>query len=196
MPSASHTRAAIHRARPGAVVGCKARAGAEMGGRGAGHRGLFGFARARSRTQLDAISRRDAALEGSGGEHRLRRHLRPHRRTVSGAGAATQIVDWTAAGRRRKWQIRVERLHSARSAPAVVQPPEGFVATANDNVIAPNYPYHIGYEWSAPYRVHRIQELLRAGSRNGQKLDLDAMTRIQTDVISLAAQTLLTLLRP
>jgi penicillin amidase len=164
--------------------------GAEPGT--AGYLGSLALDRARNWTQfLDAMQRWKVPAEnivyadiyGNIGEESA--GLAPLRKSWTG------LLPVEGTSGKYEWSgfIPLDQL------PRWYNPPEGFVATANDNVIAPNYPYHIGYEWSAPYRVHRIEELLRAGNRNGQKLDLDAMTRIQTDVTSLAAQTLLTLLR-
>ncbi len=47
--------------------------------------------------------------------------------------------------------------------PRVVNPEEGFIATANNEVIDDSYPYHITKKWAQPYRYERIAEVLRAG---------------------------------
>jgi penicillin amidase len=46
--------------------------------------------------------------------------------------------------------------------PAVFNPPTGFIATANNKVVPDDYPYHLAYEWAAPYRAQRITDLLSA----------------------------------
>lgn len=45
--------------------------------------------------------------------------------------------------------------------PRVVNPEEGFIATANNEVIDDSYPYHITKMWAQPYRYERIAEVLR-----------------------------------
>ncbi|MBV8206232.1 MAG: penicillin acylase family protein [Acidobacteria bacterium] len=77
-------------------------------------------------------------------------------------------------------------------------PAQGFVATANNNVTPPGYPYKIGFEWGAPYRVDRIRQLLSPNSAGGakpEKLTVKDMERIQTDTTSLAAKQLIEILR-
>lgn len=73
-------------------------------------------------------------------------------------------------------------------------PAAGFVATANNYVLPPQYPYKIGFDhWSSPYRVDRIRELL--GRANAKKFTLQDMAAIQTDTMSLPAKQFLALLR-
>ena len=76
--------------------------------------------------------------------------------------------------------------------PHVVDPPEGYFATANNYLIPPDYPFKdaVGYEWSAPYRWLRAVELLGSGRR----FTLMDMMRFQTDELSIPAQTLVPLL--
>lgn len=45
--------------------------------------------------------------------------------------------------------------------PRVVNPDEGFVATANNQIVDDSYPYHITSFWALPYRYERIAEVLR-----------------------------------
>ncbi|MFX3674939.1 MAG: penicillin acylase family protein [Paenisporosarcina sp.] len=47
--------------------------------------------------------------------------------------------------------------------PKVVNPDEGFIATANNQVIDESYPYHLTDFWAQSYRYERISEVLRAG---------------------------------
>lgn len=61
--------------------------------------------------------------------------------------------------------------------PRVVNPPEGFIATANNKVVGREYPYHISNQWAEPYRYMRIEEKLQ-----GKKdLTVEAMERLQMD---------------
>ena len=46
--------------------------------------------------------------------------------------------------------------------PRIVNPEEGFIATANNKVISDDYPYHISNQWAQPYRQMRIQQALRS----------------------------------
>jgi penicillin G amidase len=67
--------------------------------------------------------------------------------------------------------------------PAVLDPSEGFIATANERVIGTEYPFHLANLWAGPYRGTRIRELLR-GARG---LTAEAVARQQMDVRDLHA---------
>ncbi|WP_370618002.1 penicillin acylase family protein [Mumia sp. Pv 4-285] len=71
--------------------------------------------------------------------------------------------------------------------PRVLNPPEGYVVTANQRVVGRQYPYLIGTEQAAGYRSQRIVELITAES----KLDVDDMARMQNDTYNTQATTLL-----
>ncbi len=45
--------------------------------------------------------------------------------------------------------------------PYSFNPPEGFVASANNRTATPDYPWHIGTWYSLPYRYTRIAEMLK-----------------------------------
>lgn len=70
--------------------------------------------------------------------------------------------------------------------PRVFNPDEGYVATANNAVVGPEYPHLITTDWCCGYRARRIVDLIEASDR----LDVDAMTRIQLDSYSLNAERL------
>jgi penicillin amidase len=72
--------------------------------------------------------------------------------------------------------------------PSVLNPPTGFVATANNKVVPDDYPYHLAFEWAAPYRAQRITELLAADDN----ITFDEIRDIQAQTYSLPAE----LLRP
>ncbi len=76
--------------------------------------------------------------------------------------------------------------------PHVVNPPSGFFATANNDLIPPGYPHMdaVGYEWADPYRWLRITEVLGAA----KKLTPDDFLHLQTDYASLPARELVPLL--
>ena len=76
--------------------------------------------------------------------------------------------------------------------PHGVNPPEGFIATANNNLTPESYPHRdaIGWEWADPYRFARISEVLGSGRR----VTMTDMQRLQTDYLSLPARSLVPLL--
>jgi penicillin amidase len=76
--------------------------------------------------------------------------------------------------------------------PHAMNPPAGFIATANNDLIPPGYPHMdaVGFEWADAYRWLRISEVLRAGN----KLTVDDLTRLQTDYLSIPARQLVPLL--
>jgi penicillin amidase len=80
-----------------------------------------------------------------------------------------------------------------KAKPHVVNPPVGYFATANNDLIPRDYPYMdaIGYSWSDPYRWARISEVLDGGRR----MSVADMERLQTDELSIPARQLVPLLR-
>lgn len=87
--------------------------------------------------------------------------------------------------------------------PQAINPPEGFIATANQAVIEGVEPY-IGHEFSPPFRAERIVEVLTAGQSvpsrphpsglapgkpaPGERLTPEAVAALQGDTTSRAAQ--------
>jgi len=61
--------------------------------------------------------------------------------------------------------------------PSVLNPSDGYVATANQAVTGEGYPYHLGDSWAYGYRSQRIADLLQARP----KLGVEDMSRIQLD---------------
>jgi penicillin amidase len=76
--------------------------------------------------------------------------------------------------------------------PHALNPREGFIATANNDLIPAGYAHMdaVGYEWADPYRSQRIIEVLAAG----RKLSVDDLARLQTDYLSIPARQLVPLL--
>ncbi len=64
---------------------------------------------------------------------------------------------------------------------------KGWHATANQNVLPEGYTHFLGQDWHTPQRFERISTLLGQSERH----DLASMARMQHDVLSLGAQTLL-----
>jgi penicillin amidase len=79
--------------------------------------------------------------------------------------------------------------------PKHFNPAQAFIATANQKMIPEGFRYPIGYEWSAPYRFHRIEQLLLQSTNGAHKLDVTEMEKLQTDVVSLPARELLEILK-
>ncbi|MFW9928228.1 MAG: penicillin acylase family protein [Candidatus Thorarchaeota archaeon] len=69
----------------------------------------------------------------------------------------------------------------------VLNPPEGYIATANDRFIPSNYPYFLGWAFDNPYRADRISSLLNKTDQH----TFESMMSIQTDVYSLASEEFL-----
>ncbi len=71
--------------------------------------------------------------------------------------------------------------------PRVVNPKEGFIATANNQVVDDSYPYHITKLWAQPYRYERIAEVLREGGN----FTAEDMMELQMDQKNLYAREFL-----
>ncbi len=70
--------------------------------------------------------------------------------------------------------------------PSVLDPEEGFIATANQAVIDQNYPYLLTKDWDYGYRSTRIREALTAEG----ELSVAEMSRLQLDSTNPMAETL------
>src|SRR5438093_858374 len=79
--------------------------------------------------------------------------------------------------------------------PHFFNPPEGFVATANNRMTPEGYPYKVGFQWYSVYRVKRIKEVLEQAKASGKKLTIADVQKLQTDVLSIPARELIGLLR-
>jgi penicillin amidase len=62
---------------------------------------------------------------------------------------------------RSEWQGFIPYEEMPRS----VDPPAGFIVTANNKVVGDDYPHYIAYDMADPYRAQRISDLLAAGHR-------------------------------
>lgn len=72
--------------------------------------------------------------------------------------------------------------------PIVINPQEGYIATANNQIIGEEYPYHLSNLWAQPYRYERIAELIETADN---KLSVEDMKMIQMDKKNLHAQEFL-----
>jgi penicillin G amidase len=68
--------------------------------------------------------------------------------------------------------------------PRLVNPTEGFLATANQRVAGTSWPYVLGTDWPSPTRARRIATLLEGAGRAGRKLDRAAVEGMQLDTAS------------
>ena len=75
--------------------------------------------------------------------------------------------------------------------PRELDPPRGWIATANQRIHAPDYPHYLTNEWAVPYRMQRIEQLLSAKPRH----NIDGLRDMQADVLSLGTQRLLPFIR-
>jgi penicillin amidase len=77
--------------------------------------------------------------------------------------------------------------------PHAANPEKGYIATANNYLFPPDYPYKeaLHYTGADPYRVSRISEVLGSGRLH----TVADMIRLQNDNVSLPARSLVPLLR-
>ena len=123
-----------------------------------------GLLRNRHRAQLERVSGGRAPAPVATAELRVRGRRRAHRlhgvgrdadpaargRLAPGLGSGED--DWTGT-------IPFEAL------PRVLDPPRGFLVTANNRVASAAYPYAFGLTWAEPYRAQRIIELIASKPR-------------------------------
>jgi penicillin amidase len=80
--------------------------------------------------------------------------------------------------------------------PKQFDPADGFIATANHNILPSGYGRMVSYEWSAPFRFQRIDEVLRQQfGKLGRKHSIEDSKVLQHDATSVAARRIVTLLR-
>ena len=65
--------------------------------------------------------------------------------------------------------------------PSVQNPPEGWIVTANQAVIGPQYPFFLTDDWSYGTRSQRIVDLIEEATADGAKVDATRMQQIQMD---------------
>jgi penicillin amidase len=74
--------------------------------------------------------------------------------------------------------------------PRTIDPPRGFIVTANNAVVSDRYPYSLSESWPEPFRATRITDLIRAG----RNLAPGDMTSIELDQHSLQAELMIPVL--
>ncbi|MEK9137007.1 MAG: penicillin acylase family protein, partial [Bacteroidota bacterium] len=71
--------------------------------------------------------------------------------------------------------------------PHLYNPPEGYIATANNKIVDDSYPYHIGDLWEPASRITRLREVLgQQGS-----FTVDDFKRLQNDQFSFQAKRMM-----
>ena len=75
--------------------------------------------------------------------------------------------------------------------PFAYNPPQGYIATANNAIVGPDYPYLITTEWDYGYRAQRIVDLIEGAPG---PIDIAWVQKIQGDDMDLNAETLLPVL--
>ncbi len=83
----------------------------------------------------------------------------------------------------RGWR-RLEEL------PSIMNPEQGYIATANHNILPKGYRGELAFDWAPPYRFARIDEVLRAG----KSFTVADFERLQHDETSLPARELIPML--
>jgi penicillin amidase len=76
----------------------------------------------------------------------------------------------------------------SRQMPHLFNPPEGYIATANNRVVDDTYPWHIGDLWEPSSRIERLRQVFGKG---GGSFTMEECERLQTDATSLYAQRLI-----
>jgi len=79
----------------------------------------------------------------------------------------------------------------ADQTPREIDPPRGWIATANQKIHPDDYPHFISSEWAVPYRKQRIDELLNARPTH----DIASLAAMHGDVVSLGTRRLLPFIR-
>ena len=75
--------------------------------------------------------------------------------------------------------------------PHAIDPPRGWLASANQDNLPPGYPFAVGFQWTDPFRFNRIEEVLASG----RQFSMTDMMQLQQDEVSLPARSLVPLLR-
>jgi penicillin amidase len=75
--------------------------------------------------------------------------------------------------------------------PNALNPPQGFIATANNAVVGADYPYLITTDWDYGYRAQRIVEMIESAP---EPIDIPYIQKMQGDDADLNARTLVPVL--
>jgi penicillin G amidase len=78
--------------------------------------------------------------------------------------------------------------------PALFNPEQGYIVTANNAVVDEEYPHFISEDWSSGDRSRRIDEMIAGKIANGEKITAAGIAQMQFDNKSLPAETYIPLL--
>lgn len=67
-------------------------------------------------------------------------------------------------------------------------PPEGFIASANNRIVDESYPYHISDLWEPPSRIQRLNAVL---GKKGEAFSVQDFERLQLDTYSYYARDII-----
>ena len=90
-----------------------------------------------------------------------------------------------------KPEYRWDGFRGVDELPRIHNPEQGYVATANHKILPNGYPHDLGFDWSAPYRFERVDEVLGAGG----DFTVEDFQALQHDETSLPARRLIAMLR-
>jgi penicillin amidase len=74
--------------------------------------------------------------------------------------------------------------------PYSFNPPQGYIVTANNAVVGPDYPYLIALDWDRGYRAQRIVDLIES-YKSQSHITLDQIKLMQGDTYNLLARDVL-----
>lgn len=72
--------------------------------------------------------------------------------------------------------------------PYVLNPPKGYIVTANNAVVGDEYPYAISREWDYGFRAQRIADMIEQAST---PFTVEAVQQMQYDHLNLSAKTMI-----
>jgi penicillin amidase len=75
--------------------------------------------------------------------------------------------------------------------PSTYDPPQGFLASANNPTVPAGFPHYISYHWEPLDRILRIDEVLRGNPR----VSVEDVKALQADVLLVSAREIVPLLR-
>jgi penicillin amidase len=79
--------------------------------------------------------------------------------------------------------------------PQRFNPEEGYIVSANNRPVGPDYPYFISADWAPPNRARRIEQLLQEKVSRGEPIPLEHFGRMQGDTVDLSVRGLLDYLK-
>ncbi|MDP3969130.1 MAG: penicillin acylase family protein [Nocardioides sp.] len=93
----------------------------------------------------------------------------------AGNDGTVPVAGWSPAGDWLPDPIPFDAL------PSVVDPDEGFIATANQAAVGEDYPFFLTGDWGYGYRSQRIIDVLETELADGGTVSPDDMARLQLD---------------